>query len=109
MGEDRRTKRTVPLLKRWIWRRDVLALIGLIGVSFALRLWGGVGRPTINMVPDEYVYSEISRSLASSFEPLIRGHFAHYFSLAFPLFSAPLWTFGDVESAYRLKIGRAHV
>ncbi len=54
------------------------------------------------MVPDEYIYGEISRSLADSFEPLIRGHFAHYFSLAFPLLSAPFWTFGDAESAYRL-------
>ena len=79
-----------------------MALIGLIGASFALRLWGGIGRTTVNLLPDEYIYGEISRSLADSFEPLIRGHFAHYFSLAFPLLSAPFWTFGDAESAYRL-------
>ena len=80
----------------------MLALIGLIGASFALRFWGGLGRPTVNMVPDEYIYSELSRSLAHSFEPLIRGHFAHYFSLAFPLLSAPLWAFGDIELVYKL-------
>lgn len=89
-------------MKWWIKRREVLALAGLVGASFALRLWGGLGRPTINMVPDEYVYSELSRSLAYHFEPLIRGHLAHYFSLAFPLLSAPLWAFGDAELVYKL-------
>ncbi len=54
------------------------------------------------MIPDEYIYSELSRSLAFSHEPLIRGHLAHYFSLAFPLLSAPLWALGDAESVYKL-------
>lgn len=89
-------------MKRWIRRRDLFVLIGLIGASFALRLWGGIGRPTVNMIPDEYIYSELSRSLANSFQPLIRGHFAHYYSLAFPLLSAPLWAFGDIELVYKL-------
>jgi hypothetical protein len=83
----------------------VLALMGLIGASFLLRLWGGFGRPTVNMVPDEYIYSELSRSLAFHFEPLIRGHVAHYPSLAFPLLSAPLWAFGDPELVYKLTRG----
>ena len=80
----------------------MLALIGLIGVSFALRLLGGLGRPTVNMVPDEYIYSELSRSLAFSLEPLIRGHLAHCPSLGFPLLGAPLSAFGDHELVYKL-------
>jgi hypothetical protein len=57
------------------------------------------------MVPDEYIYSELSRSLAFSYEPLIRGHLAHYFSLGFPLLSAPLWAFGDIDLVYKLTQG----
>lgn len=79
--------------------------MGIIGASFGLRVWGGLGRPTINMIPDEYVYSELSRSLAYNFEPLIRGHLAHYFSLAFPLLGAPLWRLGDAELVYKLTQG----
>jgi hypothetical protein len=89
-------------LKRWTERREVLALIGLIGASFALRLLGGLGRPTVMLVPDEYIYSELSRSLAFDYEPLIRGHLAHYYSLGFPLLGAPLWAFGDPELVYKL-------
>ncbi len=90
------------MLKRWIKQKEVLALAGLVGVSFALRLLGGLGRPTAVLVPDEYIYSELSRSLAFEHEPLIRGHLAHYPSLGFPLLSAPLWAFGDPVLVYKL-------
>ncbi|HEY4976289.1 MAG TPA: hypothetical protein VII05_02905 [Gaiellaceae bacterium] len=71
-------------------------------MSFALRLLGGLGRPTVVLIPDEYIYSELSRSLAFAHEPLIRGHLAHYFSLGFPLLCAPFWAFGDPVLVYKL-------
>jgi hypothetical protein len=80
----------------------MLALVGLIGVSFALRLLGALGRPTVVMTPDEYIYSELSRSLAFNHEPLIRGALMHYPSLGFPLLASPLWAFGDPMVVYRL-------
>ncbi|MHB8059472.1 MAG: hypothetical protein ACYDHO_01400 [Gaiellaceae bacterium] len=89
-------------MRRWTERREVLALAGLVGLSFALRLLGGLGQPTAILVPDEYTYSELSRSLALDHAPLIRGAFAHFPSLAFPLLSAPLWAFGDPELVYKL-------
>ena len=90
------------MLKRWIKRREVLALAGLVAVSFALRLLGGLGKPSVIMVPDEYIYFELSRSLAFDYEPLIRGHLAHFPSLAFPLLTAPLWAFHNPELVYRV-------
>jgi hypothetical protein len=101
-GGKQARKKNGPLLKRFTKRREALALVGLVGVSFVLRVWAGLGRPTPMLVPDEYIYSELSRSLAFDFEPLIRGHLAHYFSLAFPLLSAPLWAFGNPELVYKL-------
>ena len=90
------------MLRRLTKRREVLALTGLVGVSFALRLLAGLAKPSMIMVPDEYLYFALSLSLAFSYEPLIRGHNEHYFSLAFPLLSAPLWAFGDAELVYKL-------
>ena len=89
-------------MKRWIKRREVLALAGLIVVSFALRLLGGLGRPTVLLTPDEYIYSELSRSLWLDHEPLIRGALIPFPSLAFPLLTAPLWAFGDPIVVYKL-------
>jgi Dolichyl-phosphate-mannose-protein mannosyltransferase len=95
-------KRKTFSLRRWTKRRDVLALAGLIGVSFVLRLLGGLARPTLILIPDEYIYSNLARSLAFHFEPLIRGHLVHFFALGFPLLSAPLWSFGNTELVYEL-------
>ncbi len=93
------------MLKRWTKRVDVLALVGLIGVSFVLRLIAGLGRPTAILTPDEYIYFELSRSLAFDHEPLIRGALLHYPSLAFPLLISPLWAFGDATVVYKLAQG----
>lgn len=93
------------MLKRWTERIDVLVLVGLVGVSFALRLIGGLGRPTAILTPDEYIYFELSRSLAFDHEPLIRGVLMHYPSLAFPLLTAPFWAFGDPMVVYKLAQG----
>jgi hypothetical protein len=83
----------------------VLALVGLIGASFALRLLGALGRPTAIMGPDEYIYFELSRSLAFDHEPLIRGALMRFPSLAFPLLTAPLWALGDPVWVYKLTQG----
>jgi hypothetical protein len=91
------------LLKQWPSKRpEILALAGLIGASFALRLLAGLGRPTLVLIPDEYIYFELSRSLAFDHQPLIRDHLVHLPSLGFPLLVSPLWSFRDPQTVYRL-------
>src|SRR5207248_529948 len=52
--------------------------------------------------PDEYLYSELSRSIASTGHPLVRGAASHFPALLQPLLTAPAWFADDVATAYRL-------
>ncbi|MGC9974862.1 MAG: hypothetical protein ABSC36_05685, partial [Gaiellaceae bacterium] len=58
-------------------------------------------RSTIVYLPDEYLYSELSRSLSSSGLPLVRGSFVFFPSLLQPIVTAPCWLFGSVEAGFR--------
>ena len=74
----------------------------LFVASAALRIAGGWLRATPVYLPDEYMYSELGRSLAESGRPLVRGVEAHFPALLQPVLTAPLWLIDDVEVAYRL-------
>jgi hypothetical protein len=78
----------------------VLASIVLVGA--ALRFAAALLRPTPALFPDEYIYSELARSIASTGQPLIRGGSAHFPALLAPLLTAPAWLFHDVEVSFRL-------
>jgi hypothetical protein len=53
------------------------------------------------LFPDEYIYSELARSIAGG-RLSIRGEPANFPALLEPLLMAPLWLTGDVQEAFRL-------
>jgi hypothetical protein len=78
-----------------------LILGGIVAVSAAIRFAAALAHATPLYFPDEYIYSEISRSIAHAGRPLIRGNPAHFPALLEPLLAAPFWAIGGVELAYR--------
>lgn len=55
-------------------------------------------------LPDEYLYSELSRSISSGGLPLVRGNWIFFPSLLQPIFTAPAWLFGSVETGLRRQL-----
>src|SRR5438067_12388820 len=82
-----------------------LALGGLVGVSFALRLAAALTHATPLYFPDEYIYGTLARSIGTSGKLAVRGMPAHFPALLEPLLAAPFWALGDAELAYRLTQG----
>ena len=74
------------------------ALVTLSSVVHAALAWR---RATPGYFPDEYMYSELGRSLVESGTPLVRGESADFLPLLYPLLTAPAWLWDDVEHAYR--------
>lgn len=74
------------------------AIVALSSVIHAALAWR---RATPGYFPDEYMYSELGRSLLESGTPLVRGETAHFLPLLYPLLTAPAWLWDDVEVAYR--------
>ena len=82
-----------------------LALGGLVGVSFALRLAATLAHATPLYFPDEYIYGTLARTIGTSGKLAVRGMPAHFPALLEPLLAAPFWAFGNAELAYRLTQG----
>jgi len=80
----------------------VLWLAAIVAASFLVRTALGWLRATPVFFPDEYIYSELGRSLIESGRPLIRGGSADFPALLQPLVTAPAWLVNDVAVAYRL-------
>src|ERR687885_1842661 len=82
-----------------------LVLAGIVAASVAVRFVAALAHTTPLYFPDEYIYSELSRSLAHGGRPLRRGTAAHFPALLEPLLAAPAWLAGGPEVAYRLTQG----
>src|SRR5919198_1059380 len=54
------------------------------------------------LLPDEYLYAELSRSIAETGRPLVRGVSGQFPALLEPIVLAPTWLVGDVAVSYRL-------
>jgi hypothetical protein len=80
--------------------RYVVALV--VALSFGLRLLAGFLHATPLYFSDEYIYSTLARSIATTGKPLIRNGPAHFPALLEPILAAPLWLFHDPMVAYRL-------
>jgi hypothetical protein len=76
-------------------------LAAIVGISIALRQLAALAHVTPYLVPDEYYYNALARSIATTGHPLIRGHAAHFPALLTPIVTAPFQWF-DPETAYRL-------
>jgi hypothetical membrane protein len=78
-----------------------VVLGAIVAVSVALRELAAFAHVTPYMVPDEYYYSALARSIATTGHPLIRGHAAHFPALLMPMLTAPFQLL-DPQTAYRL-------
>ncbi len=79
----------------------VQALTVVIAASVIGRTLAGWLRATPIYFPDEYIYSEVGRSIAEHGRPLVRGASAHFPALLQPLLTAPAWLFDDVATSFR--------
>lgn len=77
-------------------------LAALVGASFVLRTLLAWLRATPTFFADEYIYAELSRSLAEGGGPLIRGASAGFPALLQPILTAPAWLADDVETSLRI-------
>lgn len=81
-----------------------LVLTAMVGLSSAIRIATAFAHATPRLFPDEYIYSGLARSISHG-RLGIRGTSAHFPALLEPLAAAPLWLFGNVDTAYRLTQG----
>jgi hypothetical protein len=82
--------------------RTASILAGLVAASFLLRTVLGWLRATPTFFADEYIYSELARSISETGRPLVRGVSASFPALLQPILTAPAWLVGDVETSFRL-------
>jgi len=86
----------VSLVRR---HRPLVALVLAAALVRTLVAWRQ-GTPIL--LPDEYIYSELSRSLGAHALPEIRGELYAFPALLASLLTAPAWLVHDVGIAYRL-------
>jgi hypothetical protein len=79
----------------------VQALVLVVAASAIGRTVAAWQRATPIYFPDEYIYSEVGRSIAEHGRPLVRGTSAHFPALLQPLLTAPAWFFDDVATSFR--------
>jgi hypothetical protein len=76
-------------------------LVGVVVLaSTLLRGLAGAVKESPVYFQDEYLYAELSRTLADSGEPLVRGSEAHFPALLQPILTAPAWFLDDVGDSY---------
>jgi len=80
-------------------------LAALVVASAAVRSGLGLMRPTPLYYPDEYLYTAMARSIASTGLPRVRGHVPHFPALLGPYLMAPAWLIHNVDVAYRVALG----
>jgi hypothetical protein len=79
----------------------IQALSLVVAASVIARTLASWLRATPIYFPDEYIYSEVGRSIAEHGRPLVRGGSAHFPALLQPLLTAPAWLFDDVATSFR--------
>lgn len=97
---DRAQARRAALARVQVGAAPLLA--GIVLASLLVRTVLGWLRVTPTFFSDEYVYSELGRSIAETGRPLIRGASAHFPALLQPILTAPAWLVDDVETSFRL-------
>lgn len=79
-----------------------LALVGIVVCSTVARTLAAFERATPRYFPDEFLYSQLARSLAEDGRPRVLGQPVGLPALLEPLLSAWTWLPGDPELAFRL-------
>ena len=78
------------------WRAVAL----VVALSAVVRTVVGFARQTPTYLPDEYLYSELGRSIATTGRPLVRGEAVAFPALLQPILTAPAWLLHDVAASY---------
>jgi len=101
VAADVRTDLAAPraLSLAWVRVTPVQVLVAVVAASAIARTFVGWLRATPVYFPDEYIYSEVGRSIAEHGRPLVRGGSAHFPALLQPLLTAPAWLFDDVATS----------
>jgi hypothetical protein len=84
--------------------RSEHALLALVAASVVAHVIVSFSRSTAVFFPDEYLFSELSRSLSSSGLPLVRGALIGFPSLLQPIVTAPFWLLDSVEAGFRASM-----
>jgi uncharacterized membrane protein YphA (DoxX/SURF4 family) len=87
--------RALLLSPRW-------ALVGIVAAGTVLHTLLGRLVVTPSVFPDEYLYSQLGRSLATTGHLKVRGVSAHFLPVLEPILTAPVWFAHDVETSFRL-------
>ena len=77
----------------------------LIALGIALRLMGARARETPTFFPDEYLYSELGRSIATEGALRVRGAATAFPSILQPIITSPAWLADDVAESFWLIQG----
>lgn len=85
--------------------RVPLLLATLVAASTVVRAGLGLLRPTPLYYPDEYFYTAMARSIASTGLPTVREQIPHFPALLTPYLMAPVWLIHNVDIAYRVGLG----
>ncbi len=89
-------------------RRRLTVDRGLLGVIFAAsvaaRVYASGLRLTPLYYPDEYIYTALSRSIALTGVPRVRGDVLHLSSVLAPYMMSPAWLIGNVNTAYHVVL-----
>ena len=78
------------------------ALAGIVAAGTVLHTLLGRLVVTPSLFPDEYLYSQLGRSLATTGELKVRGVSAHFLPVLEPILTAPVWFAHDVGTSFRL-------
>jgi hypothetical protein len=87
-------------------RSATLSLVAIIVLSTIVR--GAISSrvPSVWILPDEIVYSELAKSIAAGGMPAIRGVNVFGWGVVYPTLIAPAWAlFGDPVRAYHVALG----
>ena len=87
-------------------RAPAVWLVGIVGLSTIVRAALGLTVPSVWILPDEIVYSELAKSIAAGGWPAIRGVHVFGWGEIYPALIAPAWAlFDDPVRAYHITLG----
>ena len=81
-------------------RATAVTLAGIVIVSAIVRTWAASKHAGPAYFPDEYLYTELSRSIATTGHAYVRGAPSHFAPLLAPRVTAPAWLFGSGSTGY---------
>jgi hypothetical protein len=83
-----------------------VCLAAIVALSTLLRGAIGARVPSVWILPDEIVYSELAKSIASGGQPAVRGMHVFGWGEVYPTLIAPAWAlFDDPVRAYHVALG----